>query len=116
MIHFSCWLFCVSSVLKHGGAEQAGKVSSINFGHFLLPLSMRWKVGIGNNWGINCGNGKEELPPIHAQLSQMAFLRDTGINPGKPLLQIHLQLDKLLINYKCNYNLGIMGRCYGGEG
>ena len=70
---------------------------------------MRWKVGIGNNWGINCGNGKEELPPIHAQLSQMAFLRDTGINPGKPLLQIHLQLDNLLINYKYNYNLGIMG-------
>ena len=63
---------------------------------------MRCKVGIGNNWGRNCG-GKEELPP-----SMPSFLkwhsgcrRDTRIIRGKPLLQIHLQLEK---NNRSNTN------------
>ena len=77
---------------------------------------MRCKVGIGNNWGRNCG-GKEELPP-----SMPSFLkwhsrcrRDTQIIRGKPLLQIHLQLGKKQPNkyeykYKYKDNPGITGR------
>ena len=50
------------------------------------------KVGIGNNWGRNCGSGKEELPPSADSFLKWhsGFLpRRYGVIRGKPLLQIH---------------------------
>ena len=53
----------------------------------LLPLfaafSTRCKVGIGNNWGRNCCDGKEELPPSKSMPSFLKW-HSGEIHPDHP--------------------------------
>ena len=67
----------------------------------LLPLfaafSTRCKIGIGNNWGRNCCDGKEELPP-----SMPSFLKwhSGEIHPpGSSVENPCCRFEKQLIKY-----------------
>ena len=72
-------LLLVFPLFLNMGVQKAGLI------YQLLPLfaafSTRCKVGMGNNWGRNCCDGKEELPP-----SMASFLKwhSGEIHPDHP--------------------------------